>query len=96
MKTIFRVLVILVVAAIVGGTIFAAVNHVSAGAGPQRAFEEGNRPFRPDGDRERTQGGFGLPFGVVKSLVIISIIAAIYFNVIRFFGKKKTVPASVS
>lgn len=102
MKIIFRVIVILVVATIIGGAIFAAVNSSGSSAGPQRVFEDnGDRPalanegFHPNGeDRPETDGNFGggigLPFGMIEGLAIISIVAVTYFNASRFFGKKKT------
>jgi hypothetical protein len=106
MKVIFRVLVILVVATLIGGAIFAAVSAGGSSGNTQRGFEGGDRPalpngeapgnFRPDGDGGRSEGGSGLPFGMVKGLVIITIIAAIYFNINKFFGKKKSIPAKAS
>ena len=88
MKTIFRILVILVVASIIGGLMYAAVS--AAGNNTQTRTRDdlpGDRPappdgeFRPerDGDREGFEGGFMLPFGMVKSLVLMCIIGVPYF-----------------
>ena len=87
MKVLFRVLVVLAAASLVGGAIFAAVNMNGTGS-QQPSFQqtEGDRP-RPEGDRERAEGGFGFPFGVVKSLVMISVVAVVYLNGSKWFGK---------
>jgi hypothetical protein len=90
MKILFRVLVILVVASLIGGAIFALVNV--SGAASQRSSvqrPEGDR-FRPEGgERDQSNGGFFLPFGMIKNLAVISIIAAIYLHLGKWFGKRK-------
>jgi hypothetical protein len=97
MKVLFRILVILVVASLVGGAMFALVN-VSGNGTQQRSFQhqeggqspQNNGGFRTDGGREREGGrggmlGFG--FGLLKNLAVISVIAVIYLNWTRWFGK---------
>lgn len=91
MKIIFRILLILVVASLIGGLMYAGVN-ASGSSSVQTSFE-GERPlppdseeFRPDGERDEG-GGFEFPFGVVKSLVLMSIAGGVY-SVIVSAGKK--------
>jgi hypothetical protein len=95
MKVLFRILVILVVASLVGGAMFALVN-VSGNGTQQRSFQrheggqfpENNGGFRPDGGRDREGGSvLGFGFGLVKNLAVISAFALIYLNWTRWFGK---------
>jgi hypothetical protein len=100
MKVLFRILVILVVASLVGGAMFALVN-VSGNGTQQRSFRrpegsqfpQNNGGFRPDGergrgDREGGRGGvLGLGFGLVKNLLVVAIIAIVYLNATKWFGK---------
>jgi hypothetical protein len=99
MKVLFRILVILVVASLVGGAMFALVN-VSGNGTQQRSFQrheggqfsENNGGFRPDGgrDREGGRGGaLGLGFGLIKNLAIVAIVAIVYLNATKWFGKAK-------
>jgi len=102
MKIIFRILAILVVASLIGGAIYALVNVGGAGSqqnsfrpreGNQQ-FTPGNNPgFRPEGgrgDHERGRGGvLGLGFGLLKNILIIAVIAVLYFNAAKWFGKPK-------
>jgi hypothetical protein len=99
MKVLFRILVILVVASLVGGAMFALVN-VSGNGTQQRSFQrqeggqspQNNVGFRPDGGREREGGrggALGLGFGLVKNLVVVAIIAIVYLNATKWFGKAK-------
>lgn len=88
MKTIFKTLVILVVAVLIGGVFYGVVTANSSGSTQQTSLE---RPTdgefaRPDLDES---GGFQFPFDAVKNLVIISVIAAIYLNAGKLFGGKK-------
>jgi hypothetical protein len=97
MKVLFRILVILVAASLVGGAMFALVN-VSGNGSRKNSFQqrEGNGQFnpnggfRPEGDREGGRGGaLGLGFGLVKNLVVVAIIAIVYLNATKWFGKAK-------
>ena len=56
--------------------------------GPEGSGPVGNRP-----DDGRDRGDIGLPFGMVKTLVIVSIIPAIYSNGSKLFKRMKHVPA---
>jgi|GEM_PF-1012416 len=102
MKIIFRIVLILAAAAILGGAMYAAVNTVGASA----SFGERGERMRPtdgDGDREdmfrsEHEGrerdfddgrGFFLPFGMVKALIFISVTAAIYYFAEQFTRRKK-------
>jgi hypothetical protein len=91
MNTLFRILVILVVASLIGGAIFALVN-VAAAASQQSSSHrpEGDRHRPEGGERDGPDGGIFLPFGMIKNLVVISIIAAVYLNAGKWFGKKRT------
>jgi hypothetical protein len=92
MKTLFRVLVILVAASIIGGLMYAGV---SASGSSTANFEEGEgRPqlpegaeFRPDGEREEREGGFGVPTGIVKAVGLMSLAGGVY-SAIVWTGKK--------
>lgn len=91
MKTLLRVLIILVVASIIGGLMYVAVNASSSSNGSSL---DGGRPsgqFRPDGDGEHEErgesGGFGFPGGIIKALVLMSIAGGIY-SVIVWTGKQ--------
>ena len=92
MNTLFRILVILVAATLIGGLMYVGVSASNTSAGPGD-FEQGEGRPRPaegvefgDGDegefrpeREgRGEGGFGLPGGVLKALVLMSIAGGIY------------------
>ena len=85
MNTMFRILVILVVAVLIGGVIYSAVNAMPAQGGfdAERSRPEGRT--RPTGERENFEGGMMLPFGVVKSLVLMSVVGVPYF----FWRKRK-------
>ncbi len=92
MKVIFQTFVIFAVAALIGSAIFAAVNMGgNATQTRERAFDE-NRPARPEGGHEENhEGGMMLPFGMVKSLVIISVIGAPYFILTKRNPKKQSI-----
>lgn len=82
MKTIFRIIIILLVATLIGGLFYGAVSSGSSSAG-QTSFSErpGGDFARPDGDREH--GGGGFPVESIKNLAIISIICALYLNFVK-------------
>ena len=98
MNTLFRIFVILVVAALIGGLMYVGVSasNSSASFGD---FEEGEgRPqpseggeFRPEQDHDDHEGGrdggFGFPGGVIKAVVLMSIAGGIY-SAIVWTGKK--------
>jgi hypothetical protein len=92
MNTLYRILVILVVAAIIGGAIYMSVGGGSSSS--QGAFQrsEGGQ-IRPEGG-ERDTGG-GLPFGVAKTLAVVSLVGAAYMAGDRFFNRKRLKTVSV-
>ncbi|HAX68348.1 MAG TPA: hypothetical protein DCY14_01950 [Anaerolineae bacterium] len=105
MKTLFRILVILVAASIIGGLMYVGVN--ASGSSDTSTFEEGRRPqfnpdgddnmFRPEGDERGEhgeRGGFGFPGGVIKALVLMSIAGGIYSAVVWTGKKAKRVATS--
>jgi len=104
MNTFFRVLIILVAAAIIGGLMYVGVSASDSGTNGFPEFEEnGERPqftegseFRPEGDHdERGEGGgFGFPAGVIKALVLMSVAGGIYSAVVWMGKKTKRVTAS--
>ena len=95
MKTIFNILVILVVAVLVGGLFYGAVSITSSGTN-QTSFEERPLPgdfpasgeFNPP-DREEFDGGVQFPVEMIKNLAVISVVAVVYTMVTKFFGRKK-------
>ena len=76
MKILFRVLVILVVAAIFGGLMYAGVSAMDSTSTNFEGFDgDEDRPappegaeFRPDHDEDgEREGGFGFPGGMIKA-----------------------------
>ncbi|MBK9207707.1 MAG: hypothetical protein IPL71_05165 [Anaerolineales bacterium] len=91
MKMIFKVLVILVVAILVGGLFYGAVTASSSGT-DQTAMSE--RPHS-EGGFERHEGGesggIQFPADAVKNLLIITVIATLYVNISRWIKKAGSV-----
>jgi hypothetical protein len=94
MKTIFRILVILVVAVLVGGLFSNVVAASSSGTDQSSRLE---RPtdgdFPADGsfarpDRE-VADGIQFPADALKNLLIISVVSVIYLNVAKWLGRRK-------
>jgi hypothetical protein len=91
MKTLGRILIILVVFALIMGLTYVAVNAAGNSLAGAPRFENGERPSPPDGqfqpgqrpegfeERERDEGGslFGLMGGFVKNIVIISMVVVL-------------------
>ncbi len=87
MTTLYRILIILVVATIIGGAIYMAVGGgSSAGQQPSAPIRSGDQP-RPEGGEDR-EGGDGLPFGILKSLVIMSVASGVYLAGNKLLSKK--------
>lgn len=90
MKTLYRVLIILTVAVIIGGLMYAGVS-ASGSSANSGGFEEGGphppegMEFRPGGDRD--EGGLGFPAGMVKALVLMTVAGGIYSGIV-WMGKK--------
>ena len=87
MNTLYRILIILVVTAIISGAIFAMVGGGSSASQPAAQMPAGDFP-RPEG-REERDGDSGLPFGVVKSLVIMSIAGGVYAAGDKLLNRKR-------
>ncbi len=90
MSTLYRILVILVVATLIGGLFYAAVGSGNS-TGGSPAPENGHR--RPEGGEER-EGDSALPFGVLKSLVIMSIASGVYLGLGKLSAKTKPKPVT--
>ena len=76
MTTLYRILIILVVATIIGGAIYMMVGG-GGSAGQSSAPIRSGDQSRPEGGEDR-EGGDGLPFGILKSLVIMSVASGVY------------------
>lgn len=101
MKTIFKILVILVAAVLVGGLFYSVVTATSSGAAQPTSLE---RPtdgvFSADGsfappDREETSG-IQFPADAIKNLVIISVVSVIYMNATKWLSRRKPATKLVS
>jgi hypothetical protein len=102
MKTIFRVLIILVATTVIGGLMYVGVSAFDSSAS-FGDFEEGeDRPQLPEGaefhpereEHEEREGGFGFPGGVIKALVLMSIAGGVYSAVVWTGKKSKRVTAN--
>ena len=97
MNTLFRVLIILVVAVIIGGLMYVGVSASNSSNNGFPEFEGGRqRPegseFRPEGDHDGEQGergGFGFPGGIIKALVLMTIAGSIYSGIVRMGKQSK-------
>lgn len=76
MTTLYRILIILIVASIIGGAIYMAVGGGSTASQQPPQMRSDDQP-RPEGGEDR-EGGDGLPFGILKSLVIMSVASGVY------------------
>ena len=102
MKTILKILLILVVAVMIGGAFYGAVTASSSrtdGATLQERPQPDDFPldgeFTPP-DREDFDGGVQFPAEMVKNLVIMTVVATAYLNVTKYLGRKKpAMPASL-
>ncbi|MBI5825225.1 MAG: hypothetical protein HZB18_14440 [Chloroflexi bacterium] len=102
MKTLFQIFVILAVATLIGGLMFASVNASSPALadGQDTVSVEQVNPetdgdaFRPESE-DRDEGGIsGFPAGVIKALVLMSISGGVYSAVANAGKKaKRTVSA---
>ena len=102
MNTLFRILVIVVVATLIGGLMYVGVS--AAGSAITFGDFEGDegRPqlpegaeFRPErGEAEEGEGGFGFPAGMIKALVLMSVAGGVYSAVVLAGKKAKRVTAS--
>jgi hypothetical protein len=104
MKIVFQVLVILVIAALIGGLMYAGVSAADSSSVPsfdgERLEQPGaeeftleGREFRPDGGHDERDGEAGLPGGVVKALMLMSFAGGVYSTVVWAGKKAKRVTA---
>lgn len=97
MKTLFKILVILVAAVLVGGMFYGVVTATSSSTDQSSMTERpSDGEFPVDGefappDREDDAGSMQFPADAVKNLAIISIVSVIYLNAAKWLGRKKTV-----
>jgi hypothetical protein len=90
MKTLFKILVILVVAVLVGG-MFYGVTSTSTGTDQSSLTERtsaGEFHAAPP-DREDDAGGIQFPADAIKNLVIISVVSVLYLNIPKWLGRRK-------
>jgi len=88
MKTISRVIIILLVAALIGGLFYSVVNAGSASTSQTSISERPVGDF-PLPDEDRDEGEISFPAESIKSLAIISIVGAVYLNVIKKISVRK-------
>ena len=89
MKTISRVIIILLAAVLIGGLFYSVVNAGSSSTSQTSISERPVGDFpQPDGE-EFEEGGIAFPAESIKSLAIISIVSALYLNVIKKISLKK-------
>jgi hypothetical protein len=93
MKVIFKILVILVIATLVGGLFYIAV------AGSPSNISQTSVPERPVNgdlnrlDREGLGGGIQFPIDSVKNLLIISAISLVYVQGSKLTHGKRSIAA---
>lgn len=94
MKTLFRILIILVITSIIGGLMYAGVS-----AAGTTSFED-ERPqmpegaeFHPEREEHGERDGIDFPGGMVKALVLMSIAGGVYSGVVWAGKKTKQVSA---
>ena len=87
MTTLYRILIILVVASIIGGAIYMAVGGGGSSSGQEPPQMRPDGQHRPEGGDGR-EGGDELPFGILKSLVIMSVASGVYLAGNKLFSKK--------
>ncbi len=91
MKTLFKILAILIVAILVGSLFYTAVTTVSsASTSSQTAI--GERPLPPDGEfrpEGEEEGSLQFPAEALKSLAIISAVGALYLNIPKWIKSRR-------
>jgi hypothetical protein len=96
MKTISRLIIILLVAVLIGGLFFRIVNAGSSSISQTNVSEIPIGDFpQPDGG-EYEEGGMSFPAESIKSLAIISIVSAVYLNTTKKSAVKKSTLRPVS
>ena len=92
MKTFFKILSILIVAALVGGLLYGAVTGMSVGQGTRARSTNGEFNRR---DHQNFGGGLQFPADSIKNLLIISIVAMTYLKYSSWVGRKKLASAQI-
>jgi orotate phosphoribosyltransferase len=94
MKTLFRILIILVITSIIGGLMYAGVSAAGATSfeGERPQMPEGAE-FRPEREEHGERDGLDIPGGMVKALVLMSIAGGVYSGVVWAGKKTKQVSA---
>ena len=100
MKTLGRIIIILVAFAVVMGITYVAVNAGGSSSTNMPRFELGERPAPANGQFEgrserHEEGGGGMMFGLIKNAGIIAILVAIIV-VPKNISKRKRLQASLS
>lgn len=86
MTTLYRILVILAVAFLIGGVMYAVVGgNGSSSSVPQGGEFPGDAHTRPEGHEEGGERGEGgeLPFGWIKSLILMLVGAGLFLGLGR-------------
>jgi len=101
MKTVGRVLIILIAFAIMMGITYSIVG-VSSSSNNMPAFQNGGERFSPNGeqrgfrDESRGGSGFGMLFGLVKNSVIVTMIVVLVALPKNFLQqKRRAVPVRI-
>ncbi len=88
MKTISRIIIILLAATLIGGLFYSVVSAGSSSTS-QTSISEGPTGDFPQPDDDREEGGISFPVESIKSLALISIACAAYLNVAKRKPGKK-------
>jgi len=89
MKTIFSILVIVVVAVLIGGMFYGVVTAASGTGQASGQERRGNGDFGRS-DRNESAGGVQLPVDIIKNLAIISLISVGYLGICKIVRRKKS------
>ena len=102
MNTLFRILVIVVIATLIGGLMYAGVSAAGSATTFGDFEESEGRPQPPEGvefrpereEAEEGEAGFGFPAGMIKALVLMSVAGGVYSAVVLAGKKAKRVATS--
>jgi hypothetical protein len=100
MKTLGRILIIILAFAVMTGITYSAVN-ASGSSTNTPVFQRGGDGFAPDGARPEFRGddggnSFGILFGVLKNTIIVAVIVAlIVFPKNLLQQKRRAVPVRI-
>ena len=91
MKTISRIIIILLVATLIGGLFYSVVNAGSSSMSQTSISERSAGDFPQPDDEEFEEGGIAFPAESIKSLAILSIVSAVYLNFVKKSDRKKPI-----